>query len=233
MTRIQAIMAVAVFRRGARMQSGPAHFVPGESPTVTPRYTAEGTPSAPIVITEDLPDGWRWQYSREFPVAGKDSWTLLGAESEVMGFIIHDGGDCGVLIGQNVPDQSCRSRKRDRTTMPSKFWWSTSKMRRNRPADIQVDTDCNHAGRSLQGKGPRTPRGEDRGCALGRWQPLGGWGFSRAAQPPPGRRSAHQPQHDLYTGRSPGVGRFPARFGQSEYLAFAIQRSVHCLRMGT
>ena len=110
MTRIQAIIAVAVF--AVVLGCNPTgHFVPGESPTVTPRYTAEGTPSAPIVITEDLPDGWRWQYSREFPVAGKDSWTLLGAESEVMGFIIHDGGDCWVLVGQNVPDQSCRSRK--------------------------------------------------------------------------------------------------------------------------
>ena len=108
-TRIQALMAVAMF--AAMLGCNPTgHFVPGESPTVTPRYNAEGTPSAPIVITEDLPAGWRWQYSREFPVAGKDSWALLGAESEVMGFILHDGGDCWVLIGQNVPDQSCHSR---------------------------------------------------------------------------------------------------------------------------
>ena len=108
-TRIQALLVVAVF--AAVLGCNPTgHFVPGESPTVTPRYNAEGTPTAPIVITEDLPDGWRWQYSRELPVAGKDSWALLGAESEVIGFIIHDGGDCWVLVGQNVPDQSCHSR---------------------------------------------------------------------------------------------------------------------------
>ena len=108
-TKMPAFMAVALF--AAVLGCNPTgHFVPGESPTVTPRYTAEGTPSAPIVITEDLPDGWRWQYSREFPVNGKDSWLLLGGESEFVGAIVHDGGDCWVLIGQDVPELSCHSR---------------------------------------------------------------------------------------------------------------------------
>lgn len=69
-TRIQAFMAVAVFAAVLGCNST-GHFVPGESPTVTPVYNAEGTPSAPIVITEDLPAAWQWQYSREFPVKAR------------------------------------------------------------------------------------------------------------------------------------------------------------------
>ena len=108
-TWMQAFLVVAVCATALGCnQTG--HFVPGESPTVTPSYNAEGTPSAPIAITNDLPPGWRWQYSREFPVRGKDSWALLGAESEIVGFIVHEGGDCWVLIGQGVPDLSCQSR---------------------------------------------------------------------------------------------------------------------------
>ena len=108
-TRIQAFMAVAVFAAVLGCNST-GHFVPGESPTVTPVYNAEGTPSAPIVITEDLPAGWRWQHSREFPVKGADSWLLLGAESEIVGVIVHEGGDCWVLIGSDAAEPSCHSK---------------------------------------------------------------------------------------------------------------------------
>ena len=108
-TRIQAFLVVAVF--AAMLNCNQAgHFVPGESPTVTPVYNAEGTPSAPIVITEDLPAGWRWQYSREFPAKGKDSWLLLDDQSGIAGAIVHDGGDCWVLIGEDVPELACHSR---------------------------------------------------------------------------------------------------------------------------
>ena len=54
LTKIQALVVVAVFAAVFGFnQTG--YFVPGESPTVTLSYNSEGTPSAPIVITEDLP----------------------------------------------------------------------------------------------------------------------------------------------------------------------------------
>ena len=108
-TRIQALVVFAMFAAVLGCNST-GHFVPGESPTVTPVYNAEGTPSAPIVITEDLPAGWRWQYSREFPVKGADSWLLLGAGSEIVGVIVHEGGDCWVLIGSDAAEPSCHSK---------------------------------------------------------------------------------------------------------------------------
>ena len=108
-TRIQAFLIVALCAAALGCNQT-EYFVPGESPTVTPSYNAEGTPSAPIVITEDLPTGWRWQYSREFPAKGKDSWLLLGGDSEPVGTTVHDGGDCWVLIGKDVPEHSCHSR---------------------------------------------------------------------------------------------------------------------------
>ena len=50
-TRIQAFLVVAVCAAALGCnQTG--YFVPGESSTVTPSYNAEGSPSAPIIITE-------------------------------------------------------------------------------------------------------------------------------------------------------------------------------------
>ena len=105
------LMAVVVF---AIACGQPGHFIPGKSPTVTPYYNPQGTPSAPIVITPDLPEGWRWQYSRGFPAEGKDNWLLLGAVDssgfgDIMGAIVHDGGDCWALVGTDVPDPTCIS----------------------------------------------------------------------------------------------------------------------------
>lgn len=109
-------VALAVFVFLFALACGqPGHFVPGESPTVTPHYNPQGTPSAPIVITSDLPEGWRWQYSRDFPAAGKDNWHLLGTRdatgfAEIMGAIVNSGGDCWVIIGIDVPELECISR---------------------------------------------------------------------------------------------------------------------------
>ena len=86
-------------------QSG--HFIPGESPTVTPSYNPQGTPSAPIVISPDLPEGWRWQYSHDFPSKGDDNWLLLDAESGIAGFIFSTNAGCWYLIGGGEPEPPC------------------------------------------------------------------------------------------------------------------------------
>lgn len=82
------------------------HFIPDVSPTVTPYHNPEGTPSAPIVITPDLPDGWRWQFSRGFPIPGKDVWLLLDDQSEIIGAVGQAGGvgdNCWIVLGDDAP----------------------------------------------------------------------------------------------------------------------------------
>ena len=97
-------MAMVVF---ALACGQPGHFIPGQSPTVTPSYGPEGTPTAPIVVSPDLPDGWRWQHSYDFPSKGDDNWLLLDDESAIAGFIFNTGADCWFLIGDGAPDPPC------------------------------------------------------------------------------------------------------------------------------
>ncbi len=101
------LMAVVVF---ALACGQPSHFVPGKSPTVTPSYNPQGTPSVPVVVSPDLPEGWRWAYSNEFPSQGDDNWLLLDEESVIAGFIFNTGADCWFLIGDGSPEPPCIDR---------------------------------------------------------------------------------------------------------------------------
>ena len=104
MKRDILLMVVVVF---ALACGQPNHFIPGKSPTVTPRYDPDGTPTAPIVVSPDLPEGWRWQYSRDFPSKGDDNWLLLDEESVIAGFIFNTRADCWFLIGGGAPEPPC------------------------------------------------------------------------------------------------------------------------------
>lgn len=89
------------------------HFIPGISPTVTPIYNPEGTPSMPIAITPDLPDGWRWQFSRGYPIPGMDAWLLLDDGSRTVGGIADTGNGCWIVLGDDVPPEGPNCYTRD------------------------------------------------------------------------------------------------------------------------
>lgn len=85
-------------------------FVPGESPTVTLLYDAAGTPSAPVAITPDLPEGWRWQYAGDLPnFSMRDAWFLIDHDSKMV-LAIHNAGDDCWLVADPDSETSCRPK---------------------------------------------------------------------------------------------------------------------------
>lgn len=92
---------------GASAAESKESFIPGISPTVTPHYNPQGTPSRPIAITPDLPDGWRWQYAGDWNriVLMRDAWLLLGIEGKWIGVIHYAAGnDCWLIASMRGGD---------------------------------------------------------------------------------------------------------------------------------
>ncbi len=117
-TRWSAAMLAVFALLGALACGQPGHFIPGESPTVTPRINPQGTPSAPIVITPDLPEGWRWQHSPNmgFNALSSDTWLLLGVNGAWKGGIHHTPiDDCwrvfGLRDGGHHEFEDCHSQR--------------------------------------------------------------------------------------------------------------------------
>ncbi len=93
-----ALLAALACASAAEPQNS---FVPGISPTVTPHFNPQGTPSRPISITPDLPDGWRWQYAGDWNRGAlmRDAWFLLGIDGVWVGAIHHSAGnDCWFIV---------------------------------------------------------------------------------------------------------------------------------------
>ena len=76
------------------------HFVPGVSPTTTPFYNDQGVISAPIVITDDLPDSWRWQFVEINISPGNTfkGWSLFDQRNALRAAVDEWGG-CWVVLG--------------------------------------------------------------------------------------------------------------------------------------
>ncbi|MYC33239.1 MAG: hypothetical protein F4X64_08690 [Chloroflexi bacterium] len=103
MTKLAVVALLAFVALLLVACSGDSHFVPGVSPTVTPTYNPEGTPSMPVVITSDLPEGWRWQFSRGFPIPDRDVWLLLDDDSGIVGAVGNAGDNCWIVLGDDLP----------------------------------------------------------------------------------------------------------------------------------
>lgn len=92
------LLMVLIVACGTSASEPQNSFVPGISPTVTPYLNPQGTPSEPIAITPDLPDGWRWQYVGDWNSRGmfmRDAWFLLGIDGLLVGGIHYAAGnDC-------------------------------------------------------------------------------------------------------------------------------------------
>jgi len=110
--RITATLCVILaFGLAVACQGEPAPFVPGLSPTVTPSYNPQGTPTAPIVISDDLPAGWRWQYGGDLPNLGmREAWLLIDTDSRIV-LAIHKSNNRCWMAASSKSDNRCRSER--------------------------------------------------------------------------------------------------------------------------
>ena len=105
------LLAFALPALAAACQERPTPFVPGISPTVTPSYNEAGQPSRPIVISDDLPRGWRWQYGGDLPNLGiRNAWFLVNNDSQIVVAIHKSSNRCWMVAGPKA-DAQCRSER--------------------------------------------------------------------------------------------------------------------------